>query len=86
LSIGGRYILIKACLSNATIYHMLMFLLPKTTVLGMEKIRRNFFWQGDRLKKKYHLVRWEKVCRVKKYGGLGFKDLRRMNVSLLCKW
>jgi hypothetical protein len=63
-----------------------MFLLPKTTILEMEKIRRWFFWQGGRLKKKYHLVRWEKVCRAKKYGGLGFRDLRWMNVSLLCKW
>jgi hypothetical protein len=46
---------------------MSMFLLPKTTVENMEKIRR-FFWQGGRLKKKYHLVRWEKVCKARKKG------------------
>jgi hypothetical protein len=86
LSMDGRSTLIKASMSNATIYHMLIFLLPKTTIQGMEKIRRSFFWQGGRLKKKYHLVKWEKVCRAKKYGGLCFKDLRWMNVSLLCKW
>jgi hypothetical protein len=38
------------------------------------------------LKKKYHLVRWKKVCKVRKKEGLGLKDLRRMNISLLCKW
>jgi hypothetical protein len=64
---------------------MTMFMLPKTTILGREKIRRRFFWQGGKLNKKYHLVRWEKICRAKKNGGLGFKDLKRMNVSLLCK-
>lgn len=37
-------------------------------------------------KKKYHLVKWENICKSKKKGGLGIKDLRRMNISLLCKW
>jgi hypothetical protein len=32
------------------------------------------------------LVRWAKICKDKKNGGLGIKNLRRMNVSLLCKW
>jgi hypothetical protein len=52
----------------------------------MEKIRRRFFWQGGKLKRKYHLVKWEKVCKAKKKGGLGFKVLRYMNINLLCKW
>jgi hypothetical protein len=65
---------------------MSMFLLPKTNVERMKKTRRKFFWQGGRLKKKYHLVRWELVCKAKKKGGLGLKDLKRMNLSLLCKW
>jgi hypothetical protein len=38
------------------------------------------------LKKKYHLVKWDKVCKSKKKGGLGMKNLRKMNISLLCKW
>jgi hypothetical protein len=46
LSIGGRSVLIKASLSSDTIYHMSMFLLSKTIILGMEKIRRRFFRQG----------------------------------------
>jgi hypothetical protein len=65
---------------------MFMFLLPKTTIKKMKKIRRRFFWQGGKLKKKYHLVRWNKVCKSKKKGGLGIKDLRKMNISLLYKW
>jgi hypothetical protein len=50
------------------------------------KILEDFFGRGGKLKKKYHLVRWEKNCKAKKNRGLGFKDLRRMNMSLLCKW
>jgi hypothetical protein len=37
-------------------------------------------------RKKYYLVRWIKICRTKKKGGLGVKDLRHMNLSLLCRW
>jgi len=43
-------------------------------------------WQGSGTKKKYHLGKWVKICRSKKKGGLGIKDLRKMNVSLLAKW
>jgi hypothetical protein len=78
-------VLIKASLSNAIVYHMSMFLPPKTTIAKMEKIRR-FFWHGGKLKRKYHLVKWNKIRKAKKKGGLGIKDLRRMNISLLCKW
>jgi hypothetical protein len=49
LSICGRSTLIKSSLSSVVIYHMSIFLLPKTTIKRMEKIRRRFFWQGGKL-------------------------------------
>jgi hypothetical protein len=61
-------------------------LLPKTVIAKIDKVRRKFFWQGGGTKKKYHLLRWTKICKHKKKGGLGIKDLRKMNISLLCKW
>jgi hypothetical protein len=86
LSIAGRTTLINSSLINSTIYHMSMYLLPKTVIKRMDKNRRKFFWQGGSLRKKYHLVQWNKICRSKKKGGLGIKNLRKLNVSLLCKW
>lgn len=38
------------------------------------------------IRKKYHLVNWHKVCAEKNNGGLGIKNLRVLNISLLCKW
>jgi hypothetical protein len=32
------------------------------------------------------LIRWVKICKRKKRGGLDIKDIRKMNLSLLCKW
>jgi hypothetical protein len=52
----------------------------------MDRTRKKFFWQGNSVKKKYYLVKWSVIARPKRKGGLGIKDLRRMNISLLCKW
>lgn len=65
---------------------MSMYMLSKTIVYKLDKIRRAFFWKGGGTKKKYHLIRWTKICKAKKKGDLGIKDIRRMNLSLLCKW
>jgi hypothetical protein len=65
---------------------MSIFLIPKTNIKRMDKLRRKFFWQGGSLKRKCHLIKWSKICKNKKKGGLGVKNLRLMNLSLLHKW
>jgi hypothetical protein len=86
LSMAGRTTLINASFVNSTLYHMSMYLVPKTVIKRLDKNRRKIFWQGGSLKRKYHLVRWQKICRLKKKGGLGIKNLWKMNIALLCKW
>jgi hypothetical protein len=81
MSIAGRVVLIDASLSNTAIY-----LLPKTIIEKLDKTRRTFFWQGGGTKKKYHLIRWTKICKHEKKGGLGIRNLRKMNISLMTKW
>jgi hypothetical protein len=46
MSIAARTTLINSSLSNDPIYQMSIYLLPKTIVNKMDKIRRTFFWQG----------------------------------------
>jgi hypothetical protein len=43
LSIAGRSTLISASLNNSPMYHMSVYLLPKTTVKCLDKIKRTFF-------------------------------------------
>ena len=52
----------------------------------LAKHQRKFFWQNKSKKKKYYMVKWKRVCKSKKKGGLGVKDLRKQNLSLLVKW
>ena len=86
LSLGDRLTPINFCLSNLPVYVMSMYWLPVSTIEKMDSVRKRFFWQGGSLKKKYHLVKWTKISKPKDKGGLGIKNLRRMNISLLCKW
>ena len=48
-------------------------------------MRRNFFWQGNEDKKKFHLVKWEEVIKNKKEGGLGIRNMKK-KTSLMLKW
>jgi hypothetical protein len=43
LSMGERKELINFSLSNTTVYHLSMFLIPKTNMESMNKMRRKFF-------------------------------------------
>ena len=51
---------------------------------GQAKIE--IFLQGRGARRKYHLVKWDTICKSKVKGGLGIKDISKMNISLLCKW
>jgi hypothetical protein len=50
------------------------------------KIQRTFLWGGLSKRNKTCWVSWEDICKPKKEGGLGIRDLRLVNISLLAKW
>ena len=57
-----------------------MFLLSFFEVpVGVKKrldfYRSRFFWQGDELKRKYQLAKWDIICKPKDQGGLGIENL-----------
>jgi hypothetical protein len=50
------------------------------------RIQRDFLWGGVNGTKKLNWIKWKVVCKDKKKGGLGVRDLEVMNTSLLLKW
>ena len=86
ISYGGRLILITSSLSNIPLYMISLFELPKGPRKKMNFFMKRMLWQEEEGVKKYHLVKWEDVCRPKEMGGLGILDLDIMNICLLCKW
>ncbi|XP_074267197.1 uncharacterized protein LOC141590507 [Silene latifolia] len=86
LSYAGRAILIKSIFSTLHNYWSRIFILPKTVLRKIEAICREFLWHGKETRDSPSLVAWEKICRPKKQGGLGFTNLILWNVAALTKY
>ncbi|GAV61906.1 zf-RVT domain-containing protein [Cephalotus follicularis] len=81
LSFAGRLQLVKATLINMQTYWCSTFLLPMHTVRQCERTLRKFLWGGHGRGK----VQWAEVCKPLAEGGLGIKDMKTWNKSLLLK-
>ena len=58
---------------------MQSFMLPSDIHQELDQINRTFFWNKDN---KYRLlIRWDKICKPKKYGGLGLNKSKDVNKS-----
>jgi len=67
-------------------YTMGVYQLYEGNFQALDKVRSRFFWQGTNKKRKYHMVKWEALARPKEWGGLGFLEVKTMNICLLAKW
>jgi hypothetical protein len=61
------------------------FLISKGVLQKIDYYQSIFSWKGDNKKKKYRLVEWSMVCRVKDQGGLWVHDIQVKNSALLGK-
>jgi hypothetical protein len=86
VSLGGRVVLLNSVLSAIPIFYLSLFKMPVGVWKKLVRLQRRFLWGGAAGASKINWVRWMDVCRHKKEGGLGVKDLRIMNISLLSKW
>lgn len=87
---AGKMVLLQATLDSMLVYWFSLFLMPKTVMNQIEKIRKRFFWGvnlvNDKETSKLHLLSWEKICKLKEAGGLGISSLKARNSALLFKW
>jgi hypothetical protein len=56
--------------------------MPKSVWKKVVRIQREFLWGGVGGRKIFW-VKWSVVCKEKKQGGLGVRDVRIVNLSLL---
>jgi hypothetical protein len=73
-------------MDNLATYAKSFFLLYEQAHAKMDSVRARLFWEGFGEKKKYHMVRWDTLCKPKDFGGLGFVDSRVRNICLMSKW
>jgi hypothetical protein len=79
-------VLINFVLTSLPMFMLSFLKIPKGVQKILDFYRSCFFWENDQLKRKYHLTRWNIICRPKDQGGLGVEVLDIKNRSLLSKW
>ncbi|XP_042974721.1 uncharacterized protein LOC122306358 [Carya illinoinensis] len=52
----------------------------------LKKMFHDFLWDGIEDAKKFHLIKWDKVCTPLSCNGLGVRKLKTFNKTLLGKW
>jgi hypothetical protein len=67
-------------------FMMSIFEILKGVIKTLDLYRSRLYWQGDTDNKKYHLAKWDIMCRPKDQGGLGIIDLEIQNICLVSKW
>ena len=77
--------LINSVMDALPSYMMSVFPMPASVSNSIDALRRNFLWQGSE-DEKFHLVKWKELMVSKNTGGLGIRNLRKQNQSLMMKW
>ena len=85
LSKGGKVTLIKSSLSSLPTYFLSLLPLSGKVAKCIEKLQRDFLWNGIGGDPKIHLVNWAKVCKPLQVGGLGIRRLGSFDSALLGK-
>ncbi|OIT01438.1 putative ribonuclease h protein, partial [Nicotiana attenuata] len=83
LNIAGRCTLIRSTLNTIPNHQMQLSMLPSRTLQEIDKTKRGFLWGTTTVKKKIHLINWDKVTMPKEMGGLGIRKAKNKNLSLL---
>jgi hypothetical protein len=73
-------------LNAIPIFYLSYLKIPVHAWKKIRRLQREFLWGGRRGRKKISWIKWETVCLPKKRGGLGVRDIRVVNISLLTKW
>ncbi|PNX89313.1 ribonuclease H, partial [Trifolium pratense] len=82
ISLGGRIVFLNSVLNSIPIFYMSFMKMLSQVWKKLISVQRDFLWGGARGGRKINRVKWD----VFDNGGLGVKDVRVMNLSLLDKW
>ena len=86
LSQAGRTTLIASVFQTLPLYTFSCFKVPKTICKKMDSLVKTSWWGHEHGVRKLHLLKWDKFCYPKSWGGLGLKKFSLMNQAMLAKW
>jgi hypothetical protein len=79
LNLAARLVLLKFVLQAFPTYLFTTLATPQSVIRDIRNIHRCFLWHGNHPNKKWDLVGWDKICKPKALGGLGLRDLGKLN-------
>lgn len=82
---AGILIMIKSVLSSIPTHMISCFQIPKSLYKRIQLAFTRFWWDESSEKRKMCWVAWKKLTKLKKLGGLGFREVETFNESLLGK-
>jgi len=86
VSLGGKVVLLNSVLNAIPIFYLSVMKMPISVWKRIVRLQRGFLWGGIKRRKSIPWVSWLVVCKPKREGGLGVRDLRQVNLALLAKW
>lgn len=85
LSKVGKEVLLKAVTQAILTYMMSVFLFPKEIYEWIDSLMARFWWGQKKDERCTHCASWKKLCKRKKEGFLGFRDIWAFNDAMLAK-
>ena len=85
LSRAREKILIKAVSQSISTYTMSVFQLLMKLYDELDSLCAKFWWGQVGNERKIHWTNWDKLSTSKMEGGMGFRDLRDFNLTILAK-
>ncbi|KAL1827804.1 hypothetical protein ACET3Z_006216 [Daucus carota] len=85
LSRPGKVTLLSSSAQTLPSFWMSLFLIPSTMCEEIERKMNAFLWGNGANSKGVKWISWSKMCMPKKCGGLGLRELRKFNLSMLAK-
>jgi hypothetical protein len=83
----GRAVYVQVVMTAMVIYHLMALDLEPWFLQAIDKLRRGFLWAGaGEASGGCYAVAWDLVCQPKELGGLGFRNLRLLNMALRTRW
>ncbi|KAL2893980.1 LINE-1 retrotransposable element ORF2 protein [Bienertia sinuspersici] len=83
ISFAGRSQLINSVLISIHQYWAQVFVLPKSVLKEIDQICRAYLWTGQWYSSRPGYIAWNDVCREKKEGGLGFRNIKIWNIACM---
>jgi hypothetical protein len=79
LDIAARLVLLKSILQTLSTYLFTALAAPKQVIRAIRNLQRSFLWHGHQPNKKWVPIGWDKLCTPKNMGGMGLRDLGKLN-------